>query len=147
MNERIVLRAVEPVDEPFLFWLRTLTTARYLDRSDHPNGTAGLYSRERLELANVTVIENEIERIGFFKLIRTETRWFIEQIQLLPDYQGKGVGEEVIRFFLGEAKQADTQVYLNVLRNNPALRLYERLGFKIASTTEFELTMVWHSQV
>ena len=144
MNERIVLRAAEPTDELFLFRLRKLTTARYLDRQSHLNGATGFYPVERLDLANLMIIENEIKRIGLFKFNRTENRWFIEQIQLLPDLQGKGVGEEVIRAFLDEATRANTPVHLNVLRNNRALRLYERLGFKVASTNEFEVAMIWH---
>jgi len=101
------------------------------------------YSRTKFSLENLSIIYRGIESIGLFMATCSETGWSIEQILLLPDHQRNGVGEEVIRAFLSEAKQVDVPVSLNVLRDSPALRLYERLGFKIVSKTELEVRMIF----
>lgn len=55
----------------------------------------------------------------------------IDQIYLLPPYQGRGVGTELIRDVLRTGGKAVT---LRVLKTNErALRLYERLGFRVES--------------
>lgn len=54
---------------------------------------------------------------------------YLGRIELLPDYQGRGVGTTVLRRVLREA--GDLPVTLDVLVVNPRARaLYERLGFR-----------------
>lgn len=53
----------------------------------------------------------------------------IVDIALLPSFRGKGVGAGLLRALLAEADAAGKSVSIHVEYNNPALRLYERLGF------------------
>lgn len=50
-------------------------------------------------------------------------------IALLPDQRNFGIGTDLIRKVLAEAAGARKAVRLHVFKSNPALRLYERLGF------------------
>jgi ribosomal protein S18 acetylase RimI-like enzyme len=50
-------------------------------------------------------------------------------IALLPEFRGRGIGEELIRRLISEAARSKSPVRLSVLRGNRAARLYERLGF------------------
>ena len=56
----------------------------------------------------------------------------IVDIALLPEYRGKGIGNGLLRDLLAEADADRESVTIHVERLNPALRLYERLGFAVA---------------
>jgi ribosomal protein S18 acetylase RimI-like enzyme len=53
----------------------------------------------------------------------------IVDISLLPEHRGKGLGTALLRELLAEADAAGKRITIHVERFNPALRLYERLGF------------------
>jgi len=46
-----------------------------------------------------------------------------------PNFQGKGIGKELISFVEKNKKR----VWLKVLKQNPAFEFYRRLGYKIKS--------------
>jgi len=56
----------------------------------------------------------------------------IVDIALLPEQRGNGVGTSLLRGLLAEADAAGKRVTIHVERLNPALRVYERLGFSVA---------------
>lgn len=51
-------------------------------------------------------------------------------IAVLPDYTGKGIGTALMQKLLADLKTLYPAVMLNVRADNPALRLYQRLGFQ-----------------
>ena len=63
---------------------------------------------------------------------RGEAEIRIVDIALLPEHRGGGVGTALLRDLLAEADAAGKRVTIHVERFNPALRLYERLGFSVA---------------
>jgi ribosomal protein S18 acetylase RimI-like enzyme len=50
-------------------------------------------------------------------------------IGVKPHFRGRGVGQLLLRALLAEAVRRELGVCLNVRQTNPALRLYERMGF------------------
>lgn len=50
-------------------------------------------------------------------------------IAVLPDYQNQGIGTQLLSRLLHSAREWYPAVSLNVRADNPAVRLYERLGF------------------
>lgn len=50
-------------------------------------------------------------------------------IAVLPDYQGLGIGTQLLHRILDTARSRFPAVSLSVRDNNPAVRLYERFGF------------------
>lgn len=54
-------------------------------------------------------------------------------IAVLPDFIGQGIGTALMRQFLDVAQQQFSVIALSVRANNPALRLYQRLGFEVVS--------------
>jgi ribosomal protein S18 acetylase RimI-like enzyme len=52
-------------------------------------------------------------------------------IAVLPDYVGKGVGTQLLSYMLEAAREKYAAVVLSVRANNPARRLYERMGFVV----------------
>lgn len=68
--------------------------------------------------------------IGRLYINREQDEIRIIDIALLPDYQNKGIGSFLLKNVLEEGKETNKAVSLHVKQDNPALRLYERLGFK-----------------
>lgn len=64
-------------------------------------------------------------------------------IALLPQARGHGVGRALLSRLLGEARDSGADVTLHVERQNPARRLYERLGFVEHGGDEVYLAMRW----
>jgi GNAT superfamily N-acetyltransferase len=54
----------------------------------------------------------------------------IVDISLLPLFRRKGLGSEILHWVLGQAQSSRASVSLSVLCGNPALRLYQNIGFK-----------------
>jgi ribosomal protein S18 acetylase RimI-like enzyme len=52
-------------------------------------------------------------------------------IAVVPEYVGQGIGTLLMQHFLDEAAKHYPAVALNVRADNPALRLYQRLGFEV----------------
>ena len=65
-------------------------------------------------------------------------------ISILPEYRNQGIGTGLIRGLLHEAEVMARPLALQVARNNRAIGLYERLGFKLVSANEMYCQMIWH---
>lgn len=76
------------------------------------------------------VVMHEGQDIGRLYLDRTPVEHCIIDIALLPAHRGRGLGEPLLRDLLDEAGAAGKPVAIHVEKNNPAMRLYRRLGFK-----------------
>ncbi len=64
-------------------------------------------------------------------------------IALLPLYRGQGIGQALMENMIGLLKkQAYPKASLSVQKQNPACRLYERLGFIKAKENEEDWIMV-----
>ena len=67
--------------------------------------------------------------IGRLYVARWKDEIRIVDIALLPLYRGSGAGTTILQSLLAEADAVGKPVRIHVERNNPALRLYQRLGF------------------
>jgi ribosomal protein S18 acetylase RimI-like enzyme len=65
----------------------------------------------------------------------------IVDIALLPEFRGAGIGSRLLRPLLDDAAQRGVPVTIHVERENPAMRLYDRLGFEPVHDTGVYLLM------
>lgn len=140
-NPDIVLRAAVPADEPFLFELRKATMDEHLRRAGVATDEQAHWERLRYCYEDAFVICRGAEKLGLFKFVRSADEWTIVQIQILPAYQGRGIATDLIGKCLQQADNAGVSVKLSVLKGNPAIHLYRRLGFEVAATTETSFEM------
>lgn len=77
------------------------------------------------------------------RLITWETNNTIRivDISLLPAVRGKGIGSFIVNELITKAAALQKNISLHVLPNNPALKLYQRLGFEVISKTASHLYM------
>ena len=65
----------------------------------------------------------------------------IVDIALLAEHRGRGVGTRLLQGVLARADAAGKPVSIHVERMNPALRLYQRLGFRLVEDKGVYLLM------
>jgi ribosomal protein S18 acetylase RimI-like enzyme len=73
--------------------------------------------------------------IGRLYLGHWEEEIRIIDISLLPRCCGGGIGTKILSDIIEQARQQDKFVSIHVEKNNPALRLYQRLGFVAVADT------------
>jgi len=67
----------------------------------------------------------------------------IMDIALLPDFRGRGIGTGLLKQILHEGEMSSRDVTIHVEVFNPAMRLYERLGFSKAAENGAYYLMEW----
>ncbi len=90
---------------------------------------AGL--RERWHSTEVRIITLDGADIGWLQSMTQGDALFLGQLFVDAAFQRRGIGTDVVRRLIDEAACAGRAVTLGVVKTNPALRLYERLGFCI----------------
>ena len=66
-------------------------------------------------------------------------------IAFLRRYRGGGLGSAILRELLAEAEEAGKTVSIHVEQFNPAMRLYQRLGFRKIEEQGVYYLMEWSS--
>ena len=83
------------------------------------------------DLAEVRIIAVGNSEVGWLQSSVRDDGLFVAQLFVDDPFQGQGIGTEVMNRLIGEASRLNQAVCLAVVKTNPALRLYERLGFHI----------------
>jgi GNAT superfamily N-acetyltransferase len=81
------------------------------------------------------------ERVGRMLVNRTSEEIRLVDIAVLGPYRGQGLGERLVRGLCRRAAEAGLPLRLSVRPGNPALRLYERLGFRRVSSDGINTAM------
>lgn len=80
--------------------------------------------------AQFEIILVEGKDAGRLYVDRREDDIRIIDIALLPSFRRKGIGSRIMNRLIAEADEKKLSVSLHVEQNNPAMGLYERLGFE-----------------
>ena len=154
MNVSVTFRPIRSEDEPFLFevyastreeelavlnWdeVQKKTFLRMQFKAQHR------YYRKQFPAADFQIILAGDLPIGRLYVDRRKDEIRIIDIALLPQHRNTGIGSTILRDLLVEAAGADKPVRIHVERFNPALHLYERLGFFRIGETEISYLMEW----
>ena len=142
MKITIGFRNVKKDDIDFLLILRKKSMNQHLK-------SAGLVMDRDEHLARVMeffndshIILHNRKPIGLLKLGVMTKSLHIRQFQILPEFQGKGIGTLVLNVVKKRALQLCLPITLNVLLANPARALYLRHGFQIKKQNKFEYQML-----
>ena len=84
--------------------------------------------------------------IGRLYIERWPSQHRIIDIALLPAHRGNGLGTALLRDLMDEATAAGKAVSIHVEKNNPAMRLYRRLGFETAEDKGVYDLMRWSAE-
>lgn len=83
------------------------------------------------------------EPAGRLYVFRSPGEIRIVDIALLPEHRGAGIGGRLLQDLLTEAAASGKRVSIHVERFNPAMRLYERLGFTKQEEVGVYFRMEW----
>ena len=155
LNMAVTLRPVEPDDEGFLFELFCRSQGNELGALDatHRDAILKMQYHAQLQTYNAEfpsavhqIIMLERQVIGRVLVERTESEHRGVDIALMPEYRGGGIGTMLIQNLLDEAAGAGKPFRISVVRGNPALHLYERLGFKTTDENITHILLEWAAE-
>jgi GNAT superfamily N-acetyltransferase len=86
--------------------------------------------RQRWDVGPVRIITLDEADIGWLQSFVKDDALFLGQLFVDGALRRQGVGTEVVKGLIEEAARASRAVTLGVVKTNPDLRLYERLGFR-----------------
>ncbi len=104
------------------------------------------YYDEHFADAEFSIIESEGQALGRLYIDRREDEIRLVDIALLPAARGRGLGGELMADILAEGEAKGLLVRIHVEHNNPAMRLYKRLGFEKIEEQGVYWLMEWIPQ-
>ncbi len=137
----VARRPVEPGDEAFLYRVYASTRQEELAQMgwDETQKEAFLrmqfdaqsrYYEEHYRGAEFSMILSGGRPVGRLYVARWQEEIRIVDIALLPGHRGMGIGTRLLNDLISESEASGKPLSIHVERFNPALRLYERLGFR-----------------
>jgi ribosomal protein S18 acetylase RimI-like enzyme len=133
MSENIELVPITIEDYQFGYIIKKITLREYVEKTwgDWNEEEQMVFYKKEFVIDNCFIIKNNNTNIGWLKIIETKETIDINQIFILPEYQGKGIGRKIIYDIIKNGKESHKTICLQVLKcNENAKRLYIKLGFK-----------------
>ena len=96
---------------------------------------------KKYDPVNARIIRYGSNEVGFIAVKHNVDDPFISELNILPEYQNKGIGSYILDGLLKKAANEKLTVRMQVLKVNPARRLYERLGFILYGKTDTHYLM------
>lgn len=145
LPEGLALREERAEDIEFLAALYASARAEEMRSAPWSEADKARFLRQQFELqgrhyhqfypnAQWLVIEREGHALGRLYLSLGADELRLMDIALIAEERGRGLGTALMRLVLAYAEKHQVPVGLHVETFNPALRLYDRLGFRLGET-------------
>jgi len=136
----ISLRTCRPADQEFLFTLYASTRMQEIAPFGWPAAQQEAFLRMQFSAqqrwyesayaqSEHQIVEQDGQPVGRLMVLREKGSALLVDISLLAEHRGQGIGGGLLRELVQQCARDGATLRLQVLRTNPALRLYERLGF------------------
>ena len=99
--------------------------------------------RQHYPTAEYSVIEVSGIPVGRLYVDRWSREIRIMDIAILPQHRGNGIATHLLESLQNEAAGTRQSLSIHVERFNPALRFYQRLGFRLTEDKGVYLLMEW----
>ena len=125
-------RPATPVDSEITYQIKKAALGPYIAQVFGWDEACQLeFHAEEYIAHNSHILLDHGQPIGWFAAHREDSLFFIDHLYLLPGVHGQGIGTQVLQILLQTADEAGLVARLDVLKVNPARRLYERCGFSV----------------
>jgi ribosomal protein S18 acetylase RimI-like enzyme len=81
------------------------------------------------------------------QVIESPQTLYLAQLYIAPSSQNRGIGAAILRELTDKVQTCRTTLTLDVMKNNRARQLYDRLGFQVIGQSEFKIKMRWPESV
>src|SRR5579884_1654427 len=136
----LTLRPYRPEDQDFLFQLYISTRAQEFAGLGWPEAQLEMFLRTQFNAqqswyntvyaqAEHQIVEQDGQCIGRLMVRREKDSVLLVDIALLAEHRRQGIGSTLLHELIQQCAQEGATLRLQVLKSNPAQRLYERLGF------------------
>ena len=141
--EELSFRKAHTSDSEFVF---TVKKAAFREYVEQVWGWDDNYQRElhnrRFAAQDVCIIQFRGTDVGFLSTSSTPDTLKVNQLFILPEYQGKGIGSACMMDIVDDARLEEKSVALQVLKvNTRGTAFYQRLGFLIIGESSTHLQM------
>ena len=141
--EALKVRKAQATDSEFVFAVKKAAFREYVEQIW---GWDDTYQRDlhnrRFASQDLRIIQFHGTDVGFLSTFSTSDTFKVDQLYILPEYQGRGVGAACMKRIIDDANLEQKPVTLQVLKiNTRATAFYQRLGFIIVeeNSTHFQM--------
>jgi len=140
-----ILRKYENTDYEFVYEVKKNAYKKYVEQcwgkwNDIDQKNRFKETMEKTFDRTYIIVFNN-ERIGFYQgQVVNERTYYIKNICIIPEYQGKGIGTEILKTVINE--YSDKNIEIQYFKQNPVGNLYKKLGFESNGETEFHYQMI-----
>ena len=141
--EELHIRKAYVSDSEFVFTVKKAAFQEYVEQIW---GWDESYQRElhhrRFTTQDLRIIQFCGTDVGFLATSRSHNTLKVNQLYILPEYQGRGIGTACMGRVLDDAGLRQKPVVLQVLKvNTRGIVFYQRLGFTIVGETTTHFLM------
>jgi ribosomal protein S18 acetylase RimI-like enzyme len=123
---RLYAEGISPYAAAYTAWVDAEQEARF---------------ESRYKPGSTWVIRRDGTDVGWMELHEIDEELRLNQLYVAAAQQRKGIGSQVMRQVLAKSRETGKPIALNVLKNNPARRLYERFGFTVVDENDMKFFM------
>lgn len=141
--DSLTLRKAGPKDREFAYRVKKSAFKEYVDQVwGWDEDEQRQLHEQRLETQDFRVVSSAGADVGIMAVVVAPDCVRVNQLFLLPEHQGQGIGRKCMLLIMEEARRLGLPVRLRVLKVNPrALAFYQRLGFVRAGETDTHVLM------
>ena len=139
----VTLRSATPEDSEFTYAVKKAAFREYVEKvwGWDEDEQRGLHER-RFRSNEYRVIRFDGVDVGILSATESPECVTLNQLYILPEHQGRGIGRECVSVVTEEARSSGLPVHIRVLRVNPrAIAFYERSGFRRVGETDSHVLM------
>jgi ribosomal protein S18 acetylase RimI-like enzyme len=141
MSERYELRPIASDDAELLLRIYASTRAEELAPVPWNEAQKAAFLRQQFEAqhahyqqhyagASFDLVLVDGQPVGRLYVARWPREIRLVDVALLPAWRGRGLGSALLGDLIAESRRCGKPLTIHVEHQNPALRLYERLGFE-----------------
>jgi len=139
----ILLRAATEADHPFLWTLAREANRDVVTRQF--GGWDDVWQRRRFESklpgSAYRIVSWEPTSVGAIWSVEHDDHFFIQQLLVLPVFQNRGIGSQLLRGECAAARAVGKGVRLHTLKMNRAVTFYLRHGFVVTGRDDTFIDM------
>jgi ribosomal protein S18 acetylase RimI-like enzyme len=149
MKNAIVLRPAAAADGSFVDNLLFTTMRGYVEATwpNNPTAQRHYYEINKFDASNTRIVQVDGGDVGRLSTTLRADCIFIDELHILPKYQRRGIGKQVIAQVFKEAQERSLPVRATVLKvNHLSLNLFLSVGFEVVTEKDHRLHIQYLSR-